>query len=209
MKDKIKKIINYLNELFPDAKTELNYETEFQLLVSIIMSAQTTDKQVNKANEKFFQVLKTPEDWVNLGQEKIQEYIKSIGYYKNKAKHIYKTSEILSKNDLKNFDTLEKLQTLPWVWVKTAKVFLTVTKGEQVLPVDTHVHRVLNRLWIVDTKTPLQTDKQAEKVFKKENLSKLHHTLILFGRYKCKAIKPECQTCELKAICKFYNKKLK
>lgn len=209
MNDKIKKIINYLNELFPDAKTELNYETEFQLLVSIIMSAQTTDKQVNKANEKFFQVLKTPEDWVNLGQEKIQEYIKSIGYYKNKAKHIYKTSEILSKNDLKNFDTLEKLQTLPWVWVKTAKVFLTVTKGEQVLPVDTHVHRVLNRLWIVDTKTPLQTDKQAEKVFKKENLSKLHHTLILFGRYKCKAIKPECQTCELKAICKFYNKKLK
>ena len=86
---------------------------------------------------------------------------------------------------------------------------MTVTKGEQVLPVDTHVHRVLNRLWIVDTKTPLQTDKQAEKVFKKENLSKLHHTLILFGRYKCKAIKPECQTCELKAICKFYNKKLK
>ncbi len=208
-KENIWKIINYLNNLYPDAKTELNYENDFQLLIAIIMSAQTTDKQVNKANEKFFQVLKKPEDWVKLWQEKIQEFIKSIGYYRNKAKNIYKTSEILSKSSLKNFDSLEKLQTLPWVWIKTAKVFLAVTKNEQVLPVDTHVHRALNRLWIVNTKTPLQTDKQAEKVFTKENLSKLHHTLILFWRYMCKAIKPNCENCELKAICKYYKWKYK
>ena len=84
----------------------------------------------------------------------------------------------MSNDDLKNYDTLEKLQTLPWVWIKTAKVFLAVTKDEQVLPVDTHVHRVLNRLWIVNTKTPLQTDKQAEKILSEEDLAKAEHEVI-------------------------------
>jgi endonuclease-3 len=203
---KITKTIDYLDRLFPDAKTELVSENEFQFLIAIIMSAQTTDKQVNKANLEFFRVFKTPEDWLKLGQKNIENYIKSIGFYKTKAKNIYKTCEILSKSDFSTFDTLEKLQTLHWVGIKTAKVFLSVTKNTQVLAVDTHVHRVLNRLWLVKTKTPLQTDKEVEKKLQKQDLAKLHHTLILFWRYYCKALKPKCEKCELKEICNYYKK---
>lgn len=204
-KEKIKKIIDYLDRLFPDAKTELVFENEFQFLISIIMSAQTTDKQVNKVNQEFFKVLKNPEDWLKLWQKNIENYIKSIWFYKTKAKNIYKTCEILSKNDLHNFDTIEKLQTLHWVGIKTAKVFLSVTKNTQVLAVDTHVHRVLNRLRLVKTKTPLQTDKEIIKVLKKEDLARLHHTLILFWRYYCTSRKPKCDICELKEICNYYK----
>ena len=117
------------------------------------------------------------------------------------------TEQILSKNDLENFDTLEKLQTLPWVWIKTAKVFLAVTKNLPYLAVDTHVHRVLNRVWIVKAKTPLETDKKVEKTLKRDDLAKLHHSLILFWRYICKAQNPDCKDCKLKEICNFYNKK--
>ena len=207
-KDNIKKIIDYLDSLFPDAKTELVSENEFQFLIAIIMSAQTTDKQVNKANQEFFKVFKTPEDWVKLGQKKIENYIKSIGFFKTKAKNIYKTCEILSKNDFKLFDTIEKLQTLHWVGIKTAKVFLSVTKNTQVLAVDTHVHRVLNRLWFVKTKTPLQTDKEIQKVIIGDDLARLHHTLILFWRYHCTARKPKCNICKLNEICSYYKKEV-
>ncbi len=205
-KKNTKIIIYYLDKLFPDAKTELVSENEFQFLIAIIMSAQTTDKQVNKANLEFFKVLKTPEDWLKLGQKMIENYIKSIWFYKTKAKNIYKTCEILSKNDFTKFDTLEKLQTLHWVGIKTAKVFMSVTKNTQVLAVDTHVHRVLNRLWFVKTKTPLQTDKEIQKVLIKDDLARLHHTLILFWRYYCLARKPKCNICELKNLCFFYKK---
>jgi endonuclease-3 len=170
------------------------------------MSAQTTDKQVNKANKEFFKVFKTPEDWLKLWPKGIENYIKTIWFYKTKAKNIYKTCEILSKNDLNNFDTVEKLQTLYWVGIKTAKVFLSVTRWTQVLAVDTHVHRVLNRLWIVKTKSPIETDKKIEKILQKEDLSKLHHTLIFFWRYYCIARKPKCDLCNLKQICKYYKK---
>ena len=207
-KKNIKVIISYLDKLFPDAKTELFYENEFQLLIAIIMSAQTTDKQVNKTNKEFFKVFKNPEDWLKLWQKSIENYIKSIWFYKTKAKNIYRTCEILSKSDLNNFDTIEKLQTLYWVGIKTAKVFLSITKNTQVLGVDTHVHRVLNRLWIVETKSPLETDKKVEKILKKEDLSKLHHTLILFWRYNCTAIKPKCDLCDLKQICRYYKENI-
>lgn len=204
-KDNIKKIVDYLDSLFPDAKTELVSENEFQFLIAIIMSAQTTDKQVNKANQEFFKVLKSPEDWLNLGQKKIENYIKSIGFYKSKAKNIYKTCEILSKEKLSDFDSVEKLQKLYWVGIKTAKVFLSVTKNTQVLAVDTHVHRVLNRLWFVKTKTPLQTDKEIQKVMIGDDLARLHHTLILFWRYHCTARNPKCNICKLNKICRYYK----
>lgn len=204
-KENIKVIISYLDKLFPDAKTELFYENEFQLLIAIIMSAQTTDKQVNKVNKEFFKVFKSPGDWLKLWQKNIENYIKSIWFYKTKAKNIYRTCEILLKNDLNNFDTIEKLQTLHWVGIKTAKVFLSITKNTQVLGVDTHVHRVLNRLWIVKTKSPLETDKKVEKILKKQDLSKLHHTLILFWRYNCTARNPKCDLCDLKQICRYHK----
>ncbi|NDK08560.1 endonuclease III [Candidatus Gracilibacteria bacterium] len=204
-KDNIKKIVDYLDSLFPDAKTELVSENEFQFLIAIIMSAQTTDKQVNKANQEFFKVLKSPEDGLNLGQKKIENYIKSIGFYKSKAKNIYKTCEILSKEKLSDFDSVEKLQKLYGVGIKTAKVFLSVTKNTQVLAVDTHVHRVLNRLGFVKTKTPLQTDKEIQKVMIGDDLARLHHTLILFGRYHCTARNPKCNICKLNKICRYYK----
>jgi endonuclease-3 len=169
------------------------------------MSAQTTDKQVNKVNKEFFKVFKSPGDWLKLWQKNIENYIKSIWFYKTKAKNIYRTCEILLKNDLNNFDTIEKLQTLHWVGIKTAKVFLSITKNTQVLGVDTHVHRVLNRLWIVKTKSPLETDKKVEKILKKQDLSKLHHTLILFWRYNCTARNPKCDLCDLKQICRYHK----
>jgi len=152
--------------MFPDAVTELNYENNFQLLIAILMSAQTTDIQVNKANQTFFQILKTPEDGIKLGIEKIQEYIKTIGFYKNKAKNIYTTCKILiEKHNSIPPKTLEELTKLAGVGIKTAKVFLAVTEDAPYLAVDTHVHRVLNRFGIVNTKTPEETDKRAEKIF--------------------------------------------
>lgn len=198
-----------LYKMYPNAKTELEYNNDFQLLIAILMSAQTTDKQVNKVNEVFFKKLIKPEDWVEMWVEKIKEYIKTISFFNNKAKNIYKTCEILSKQNLDEFDTLEKLTTLAWVWIKTAKVFLAVTKDAPYLAVDTHVHRVLNRVWLVKTKTPEETDKIVEKIFTKQNLANLHHSLILFGRYHCTAIrKPKCKTCPFLEKCSYKYKNI-
>ncbi len=196
-----------LNEMFPNAKTELYYENEFQLLIAIIMSAQSTDKQVNKVNKEFFKVLKTPKDWIKLWIEKIKEYIKSISFFNNKAKNIYNTCKILvEKYNSKIPETIEELTQLPWVWIKTAKVFLAVTKDAPYIWVDTHVHRVLNRLWLVNTKTPLETDKIISKSFTKADHAKLHNTLVLFGRYYCTARSPKCETCPFKEKCNYYKK---
>lgn len=209
LRQKIDKLKEITYKMFPEAKTELEYTNDFQLLIAIIMSAQTTDKQVNKVNKDFFQVLKTPKDWLNLWIEKIENYIKSISFFRNKAKNIYKTCETLERNPLENFKTIEDLTTLPGVWIKTAKVFLSVTKDESYLAVDTHVHRVLNRVWIVKTKNPLSTNLEAEKVFKTDDLAKLHHSLIMFWRYHCTARKPKCESCELSSFCSYFDKNKK
>jgi endonuclease-3 len=170
------------------------------------MSAQVTDKQVNKVNSVFFQDLKHPQDWAKLGAAKISEYIKTISFYKNKSRFIFQTSNILlEKYNGEVPITLEELTALPWVGIKTAKVFLGITQDAPYLWVDTHVHRVLNRTGIVNSCSPLETDKVAERVLKKEDLASLHHTLIFFGRYHCIARKPKCQECELTDFCKYYK----
>lgn len=198
-----------LYNMYPNAKTELEYNNDFQLLIAILMSAQTTDKQVNKVNEKFFKVLVKPQDWVDMWIELIKSYINTISFFNNKAQNIYKTCKILSEQNLDEFDTLEKLTSLAWVWIKTAKVFLAVTKDAPYLAVDTHVHRVLNRVWLVKTKSPEETDKIAENIFTKQNLADLHHSLILFGRYHCTATrKPKCKTCPLLEKCSYKNKNI-
>ncbi len=205
-KENIKKVVKYLDVLFPIAQTELDYENPFQLLVAIIMSAQTTDKQVNKINKSFFTKFKTPSDLVTFWEENIKNEIKTIWLYNSKAKNIYLASKMLVEvYDEKIPEKLEELTKLPWVWIKTAKVWLSIIKNYSYLAVDTHVHRVLNRLWIVNTKTPLETDKKAEKILSKEDLAHLHHTLILFWRYHCTARSPKCDICELKEICKWYK----
>lgn len=193
--------------MFPDAVTDLEYGNNFQLLIAILMSAQTTDIQVNKANKEFFKILKIPQDGLNLWVEKIQDSIKTIGFYKNKAKNIYKTCEILIKKyNSTPPTTLEELVWLPGVGIKTGKVYLAITQDAPYLAVDTHVHRVLNRIGIVNTKTPEETDKRAEKIFTKEDLALLHNTLIFFGRYHCTARKPKCESCAMTHICRYYKK---
>ena len=198
-----------LNNMFPDAKTELYYNNEFQLLIAILMSAQATDKQVNKINRNFFEFLKTPQDGIDLWIEEIIMFIDSITFYNNKSKNIFNTCKILiEKYDSKIPRTIELLTELPWVWIKTAKVFLAVIEDAPYIWVDTHVHRVLNRLWLVKTKTPLETDKKISKWFTKDNHSMLHNTLVLFWRYHCMARKPKCGECPFLEKCSFKEKNL-
>lgn len=196
-----------LNTMYPDAKTELYYKNEFQLLIAILMSAQATDKQVNKINRNFFNFLITPQDGIDLGIEEIIMFIDSVTFFNNKAKNIYNTCKLLvdQYNSVPPKD-LDELQKLPGVGIKTAKVFLAVIEDAPYIGVDTHVHRVLNRLGLVNTKMPEQTDKKISKWFTKENHSQLHNTLILFGRYHCIARKPKCETCPFQTKCKYYKK---
>ena len=205
----LKEIISYLDELFPNPKTELYYNNEFQLLVAIIMSAQTTDKQVNKINQDFFTKFSTPKELFELWEDKIKKSINKIWLYNSKTKNIYEMSRMLLESyNSKIPEDINEIQKLPWVWVKTAKVWLSIIKNESYLAVDTHVHRVLNRLWIVKTKTAIETDKVAWEKLKKEDLSRLHHTLILFWRYYCTARMPKCRECKIIKICKYKNKNL-
>ena len=209
----LKKEIPYfaetLNKMFPDAKTELIYNNEFQLLIAILMSAQATDKQVNKVNRNFFEFLKQPQDWIDIWIEEITMFIDSISFFNNKAKNIYKTCEILiEKYNSKIPKTIPELTELPWVWIKTAKVFLAIIEDAPYIGVDTHVHRVLNRLWLVKTKTPNETDKKISKIFTKQNHWMLHNTLVLFWRYHCTARKPKCKTCPFLEKCNFKEKNL-
>ncbi len=198
-----------LNSMFPDAKTELHYTNEFQLLIAILMSAQATDKQVNKINRNFFEFLKTPQDWIDLWAEEIIMFIDSVSFFNNKSKNIYKTCRILiEKYNSKIPRTIEQLIELPWVWIKTAKVFLAVIEDAPYIGVDTHVHRVLNRLWLVKTKSPNETDKKISKWFTKENHWMLHNTLVLFWRYHCIARKPKCWTCPFLEKCNYKEKNL-
>ena len=209
----LKKDIPYfaetLSNMFPDAKTELYYNNEFQLLIAILMSAQATDKQVNKINRNFFEFLKTPQDGIDLWIEEIIMFIDSITFYNNKSKNIFNTCKILiEKYDSKIPRTIELLTELPWVWIKTAKVFLAVIEDAPYIWVDTHVHRVLNRLWLVKTKTPLETDKKISKWFTKDNHSMLHNTLVLFWRYHCMARKPKCGECPFLEKCSYKEKNI-
>lgn len=198
-----------LNNMYPDAKTELYYNNEFQLLIAILMSAQATDKQVNKINRNFFEYLKTPKDWIELWVEEIIMFIDSITFYNNKSKNIFKTCNIL-KNQYNSEipKTIEKLIELPWVWIKTAKVFLAVIEDAPYIWVDTHVHRVLNRLGLVKTKSPQETDKKISSGFTKDNHSMLHNTLVLFWRYHCTARKPKCYECPFLEKCNYKEKNL-
>ena len=225
-KDKVKLIFDYLKKLFPNPKTELNYSTPFQLMVAVILSAQTTDKQVNKVTDNLFKIIKKPEDIVKLWEYKLTESIKSIWLYKWKAKNIFALSKILSsKNYSSGFedtksklvinifkkywyyisDQIDELKKLPWVWEKTAKVIAHVLYNALVIAVDTHVHRVANRLWLVKTQTPEQTSKLLEKVIPDSYKDSSHHSLVLFWRYNCIARKPKCEGCELKKICVYYK----
>lgn len=204
-KSDFKTIFSYLEQLFPNADTELNYETPFQLLIAVMMSAQTTDKQVNKVTDKLFQIVKTPQDVLKMGHAAFEQAIKSVNLYRGKAKHIYQTSELLAAQKGKIPKTEAELVKLPGVGEKTAKVVLHVLYKKPVIAVDTHVHRVCNRLGIVKTNTPLQTSKLLETTIPNEYKSIAHHCMILFGRYLCTARKPKCSECQLQKLCPYFR----
>lgn len=197
-------IFEKIFSLFPKTKTELNYSTPFQFLIAVMLSAQTTDKQVNIATTKLFEIVKIPEDLAKLDIETIENYIRSLNYYKTKSKSIYNSALIL----LKEFNStipndLELLQTLPWVGIKTAKVVLGVLYDAPYIWVDTHIHRVCNRIWICNTKLPEETDKFLDKNINIDLKKKIHHALVLFGRYHCISKNPKCNTCIINKNCNF------
>lgn len=194
--------------MFPYNQTELIYDTPFQLLVAVMLSAQTTDKQVNKVTSSLFQLVKNPDDLLSLWQENFTKSIKSIWLYTSKSKNIFTTAQILSWkwDDYTIPREISDLMQLPGVGIKTAKVIAHVLYGTKVIAVDTHVHRVANRLDRLNTKTPEQTSKLLESLIYEDNKSIAHHSIILFGRYHCKAIHPLCDRCPLQLYCKYYKK---
>lgn len=203
-KENIDFLFKKLEEIYSDAKTELKYWNNFQLLVSVILSAQNTDKQVNKVTDVLYKKIKKPKDVLDMWLDNFTKEISSINYYKTKAKNIFETSKILDKNPDFLSEDIDTLQKLPWVGVKTAKVVSHVLFWTKVIAVDTHVHRVSNRLWLVNTKLPEKTSELLEKKVLDRYKDVAHHGLIMFGRYHCLARNPKCETCPFKSFCKFF-----
>ncbi|MCK9272846.1 endonuclease III [Candidatus Gracilibacteria bacterium] len=205
-KKEISEIFDKIYNLYPNFKTELYYKTDFQLVLAVVMSAQATDKQVNKINKEFFEKVENPDDLAKLSLDEIEKYLKSLNYYKNKSKYIKNLGEILYKkynSEIPN--NLEILKTLPGIGIKTAKVILGVLYDAPYIGVDTHIHRISNRIGFVKTKTPEQTDKVLEKKLTLSQKRKMHHALVLFGRYNCPAIKPKCEGCAINNLCDYYS----
>jgi len=193
----------------PKPKGELDYVNNFTLLVAVVLSAQATDKGVNKATKTLFEIADTPEKMLALGQDGITEYIKSIGLYRNKAKNVFALSKLLiEKFNSKIPATREQLETLPGVGRKTANVVLNIAFAEHTIGVDTHLFRVSNRTGLAPGKTPLEVEKLLEKTIPKQYLLHAHHWLILHGRYICKARSPNCKNCIISSICRYQEKTL-
>lgn len=200
------RILSPIIQKYGKNKIELDYDTPFQLLIAVILSAQTTDKQVNKITPPFFIRVREAKDIIDISLETIMEYLKYVNFFRNKSRYIKETGIILAtKYDGIIPNDLEILQTFPGIGIKTAKVILAVLYNRPYVGVDTHIHRVLNRIGIVSTKTPESTDREIERIFDEETKKKLHHPLVLFGRYQCTAKKPKCDSCILIRYCKYYK----
>lgn len=202
MDKKAKIIVQELENIFKDAKSELNFSSPFETLLAVILSAQCTDKRVNEVTKVLFQTYNKPEDFVNMPIEKLEELIHSCGFYHNKAQSIKKASkEILERFNGEVPSNFEDLITLAGVGTKTANVVMIEAFGGDAIPVDTHVLRVSNRLGLVKTQNPELCEKKLEEIFPKKYWSNLHKRMVLFGRYICKAQKPECQGCPFSSFC--------
>lgn len=202
-------IFKSIYSLYPNIKTELNYSTPFQFLIAVMLSAQTTDKQVNIATKWLFKLVKTPEDLIRIDLQNIENHIKSLNYFKTKSKSILNTASKLITDFNSNIpNDLELIQTLPWVGIKTAKVVLGVLYDAPYIGVDTHIHRVCNRIWICSTKTPELTDQFLEKHIYTDLKKKIHHALVLFGRYNCIAKAPKCTNCPINQNCNYFKTNL-
>lgn len=202
-KDKFNYIFNYIDSLFPNAKCELFYSKDYELVIAVMLSAQTTDKAVNKVTSILFNKYKTLEELDNASFEDIENIIKPLGLAKNKTKNIKEITHILltKYNGLVPSDK-EELTLLPGVGNKTAGVIRAEYFNIPELPVDTHILRISKRLNICkNSDSPIETETKLKKMISRENWIKTHHQLIHFGRYFCKAISPKCHECKIKEYC--------
>ncbi|MBU5488912.1 endonuclease III [Clostridium sp. MSJ-8] len=204
MKQRTKKILDILKETYPDAKCELNYKTPFQLLIATVLSAQTTDKKVNKVTEVLFDKYPDLEAFLTLDNEQLEDIIKELGLYKNKSKNIIMLCNRLHQcfNDTVP-DNMEDLITLAGVGRKTANVVLSNAFGVPSIAVDTHVFRVANRLELASSDNVNEVEEQLKKELPKKEWSHTHHLLIFHGRRCCIARKPKCSECSLKSLCHY------
>ncbi|MCD2178989.1 endonuclease III [Rhizobium sp. C1] len=205
--DELREIFRRFSVQRPEPKGELEHVNPFTLVVAVALSAQATDAGVNKATRALFKIADTPQKMLDLGEEKVRDYIKTIGLYRNKAKNVIALSQKL----IEDFGgevpkTREELITLPGVGRKTANVVMSMAFGIPTMAVDTHVFRIANRLGLAPGKTPDEVEENLLKVIPDEYLFHAHHWLILHGRYTCKARKPECQLCVIADICKSAEK---
>lgn len=192
----------------PSPTTELQYDTPFHLLLAVILSAQCTDKRVNMITPALFAAYPTPEDLAKSSVEEVFEYIKSVTFPNNKARHLVNAGKmIVDEYGGELPSEINELMRLPGVGRKTANVMLSVVWNKAAMAVDTHVFRVSNRIGLTDaSKTPLETEKILMKYLPKEVVAQAHHWLILHGRYVCKARKPNCLECGIREYCKTYSK---
>ncbi|KML45693.1 MULTISPECIES: endonuclease III [Bacillaceae] len=210
-KTQIRHCLDAMGEMFPEAHCELNHSNPFELVIAVALSAQCTDALVNKVTRNLFQKYKTPEDYLNVSIEELQEDIRSIGLYRNKAKNIQKLCKLL----LDEYGGVvprdrDELTKLPGVGRKTANVVVSVAFGMPAIAVDTHVERVSKRLGFCRWKdSVLEVEKALMKKVPMDEWSVTHHRMIFFGRYHCKAQKPQCEICPLLDLCREGKKRMK
>lgn len=202
-------IFTRLREANPNPTTELEYSSNFELLIAVILSAQATDVGVNKATAKLYPVANTPEAIYQLGLEKLKDYIKTIGLFNSKAKNVIATcKQLIEKHNSQVPEDRASLEALPGVGRKTANVVLNTAFGHPTMAVDTHIFRVSNRTKIAPGKTVLAVEKALLKFVPKEFLVDAHHWLILHGRYTCIARKPRCGSCIISDLCEYKDKQI-
>ena len=206
---KRKQIFSILAKTIPEPETELNYKTNFELLVAVVLSAQATDVSVNIATDKLFKVANKPQALIDLGVEKLKGYIKNIGLYNTKAHNVIKLSQqLIDRHEGQVPDDRVSLEALPGVGRKTANVVLNTAFGQPTIAVDTHIFRVSNRTRIAPGKNVIEVEKKLNKFVADEFKLNAHHWLILHGRYTCKARNPLCAQCAINTLCEYSAKNL-
>ena len=205
----INSLFKNLSKVIKNPKSDLKYKSKFTLLVSVVLSAQCTDVNVNNVTKNLYKKYNKPEHFVKLGRKRIEVLIKKINFFRNKAKSVYLLSkQLIEQHNSKVPKDFEKLIALPGVGRKTASVVLNAGFGLPTIAVDTHVFRVSNRTGLAYGKNPDEVQQNLYKVVPKKYLKKAGHTILLHGRYTCKARKPLCKICVIRKYCKFKNKEL-
>ena len=206
----IDRVMQTLNQMYPDAKPELEYNSDFEFFVAVMLSPQCTDRQVNVVTRKLFKVYNTPKQFAELSQAELEKWIYSTGFYHNKAKNLISASKMIMEDfngELPKFSA--ELQKLAGVGPKVANVVSSFLYNENKMAVDTHIFRVTTRLGLVEAKTPEKVASEWEKRYPQYLNHDRHLQILLFGRYVCKAQKPDCENCKFVDMCKFYKKNSK